>query len=97
MVIDPAQPTPGTGSEAVVDVVGKPNSSRPLVVSATTPAGAKLVETGVQVASLDSAGHARVRVPLRLPAQPWMLVKASLQDEDDMPWDNSRAVDRDAA
>ncbi|HET6246835.1 MAG TPA: BatA and WFA domain-containing protein [Tepidisphaeraceae bacterium] len=91
VAIDPPQPTPGTGSEAVIDVIGKPNTSHPLTVSATTAAGAKLAETGVQIASLDSGGHARLRVPLHLPAQPWMLLKAALADEDDMPWDNSRA------
>ena len=91
VAIDPIQPTPGTGSEAVVDVAGKPNTSRPVVVSATTPAGVKLAESGVQIASLDSAGHARLRFPLHLPAQPWLLVKAAFQDDDDMPWDNSRS------
>jgi hypothetical protein len=62
-----------------------------VTVSVTTPAGIKLLETGMQLASLDSSGHARLRFPLRLPGQNWMLLKASLGDEDDMPWDNSRA------
>ena len=91
VAIEPAQPTPGIDSEAIVDISGKANTSRPVSVTVNTAAGAKLAATPVQVASLDSAGHARLRFRVRLPAQRWMLLKASFGDEDDMPWDNSRA------
>ena len=90
--IEPAQPMPGIVSEAVVDVTGRPNTSRAVSVSATDTAGdKKLPEAGVQVANLDSAGHSRLRFPVRLPAQRWMMLKAAFADDDDMPWDNSRS------
>ncbi|MDB5301187.1 MAG: hypothetical protein JWO87_2850, partial [Phycisphaerales bacterium] len=91
VAIEPAQPTPGIGSEAVVDITGGPNSTRPATLSVASLAGATLLETGVQVANLDAAGHARLRFPLRLPAQRWMLLTATLQGDDDMPWDNTRS------
>lgn len=91
VAIDPAQPTPGIGSEAVVDIVGRPNTTRPAKVLASTLAGKVLLETPVQVATLDGAGRATLRFPLHLPAERWMLLRANLQDEDDMAWDNTRA------
>ena len=90
IAIDPPQPTPGIGAQAVVDITGRASSTKTVSVSVSTPAGASLLSTGVQLATLDSSGHARLRFPLHLPASPWMLLKASLSDEDDMPWDNSR-------
>ncbi|HWE04640.1 MAG TPA: BatA domain-containing protein [Tepidisphaeraceae bacterium] len=89
--IDPAQPTVGIGSEAVVDVTGRPNTSRAVSVSIASVADKKLLDGGVQVANLDAAGHSRLRVPLHLPAQRWMMLKASFQDDDDMAWDNTRS------
>ncbi|MDB5331163.1 MAG: hypothetical protein JWP03_2314 [Phycisphaerales bacterium] len=91
VAIEPAQPTPGIGSEAVVDVVGEPNTTRPVTVTVSNTAGAKLLDSGVQVANLDAAGRARLRFPVRLPAQRWMLLTATLQGEDDMSWDNTRS------
>ena len=89
--IDPAQPTPGIGSDAVVDVIGHSGNARPVMLSITTPDGRKLAEAGTQMANLDSAGHARLRFPVRLPAEQWMLLQASFQDQDDMAWDNARS------
>ncbi len=91
VAVEPSQPTPGVDSEAVVDMTGRPNTSRPVTLSVSTPAGNKLLDAPVQVATLDAAGHARMRFRVRLPVERWMMLNAALADEDDMAWDNSRS------
>jgi hypothetical protein len=90
VAIDPPQPTPGIGSEAVVDVLGQPGKTRPVTLAVNTPDGKQLLSAAAQMANLDGSGKARLRFPLRLPAERWMLLKASLTDQDDMPWDDQR-------
>ena len=90
IAIDPPEPTPGIGSDVVVDVVGPPQTARPLTVSVIAADGSKLLETPTQMADVDAVGHARVRFPIRLPSQYWMLLRAAFSDDDDMAWDNVR-------
>lgn len=91
VAVEPQQPTPGIGSEAIVEITGRPSTARPVSVSASAALGGKeLLHSGVQMANLDASGHARLRIPLRLPAERWMALKASLADEDDMTWDDAR-------
>jgi hypothetical protein len=90
VAVDPPQPTPGIGSDLVVDVIGPPGTSRALNVSVLDPGGNPLLQMPMQMANLDDGGHGRLRVPVRLPAARWMLLRATLPDDDDMPWDNTR-------
>jgi hypothetical protein len=90
VAIDPPQPTPGIGSDVVVDVVGPPQSARPLTISILTTEDGKLLETPTQMAAIDAGGHARLRFPIHLPSQHWMLLRAAFSDDDDMAWDNMR-------
>jgi hypothetical protein len=89
---EPARPTPGIGSEVIVEVAGRP-ASEPLVgLTLTTRDDRTLQQSAALPAKIDSSGFVRVRFPIRLPAERWMLLKAALQNEDDMPWDNTRTA-----
>ncbi|HEX4124679.1 MAG TPA: hypothetical protein VHY37_08125, partial [Tepidisphaeraceae bacterium] len=90
VAIDPPQATAGIGSDVVVDVLGQPGKTRPVNLAIDTPDGRQLLGAAAQIANLDSSGRARLRFPIRLPAERWMLLKASLGDQDDMPWDDQR-------
>jgi hypothetical protein len=89
---DPARPTPGIGSEVIVEVAGRPNSDPLVGLTITSRDDRMLHQAAAQPARIDSSGFGRVRFPIRLPAERWMLLKAALQNEDDMPWDNSRTA-----
>ena len=87
---DPARPTPGIGSEVIVEVAGKP-STEPLVgLTIARQDGQELFQAAPQGAKIDSSGYGRIRFPVRLPEEHWLVLKAALQNEDDMPWDNTR-------
>lgn len=88
--LDPEQPLPGIGSEAIVDIAGRANESRAVSLSINKLDGAVLATRPPQMAAFDGAGHAQLRFPIQLPAQRWLLLQASLQGEDAMAWDNQR-------
>jgi hypothetical protein len=89
--LQPRQPIPGLVREAVADVAGRPDDKRAVTVSLTTINGRTLDERPAQVAMMDSAGRGRARFPVRLPSERWTLLKASLQDDDALDWDNTRS------
>jgi hypothetical protein len=89
---DPARPTPGIGSEVIVEVAGRPNSQPLISLTITTQDDRQLAQIAAQPAKIDSSGYGHVRFPIHLPAERWMVLKAILENEDDMPWDNQRTA-----
>lgn len=92
VAVDPENPLPGIGSEAVVEVAGRAGDTRAVSVSvakAEEP-DAALVNRPPLMASFDSAGRSQVRFPIRLPGERFLLVKGTLQAADALPWDNER-------
>ena len=59
-------------------------------VSIVSTDGLSLLQSSTQMATPDGAGMAQARFPVRLPAQRWMVIEATLEGQDDMPWDNRR-------
>lgn len=90
VAVDPPQPTPGIGSDVVVDVIGPPGTSRAVNVSVVDAGGNPLLQMPTRMVNLDDGGYGRVRIPVRLPAVRWMLLRATLPEDDDMQWDNTR-------
>lgn len=92
VLMDPEDPIPGIGSEAVVEIAGRSGDSRAatLTVAKVDAADAPLLTKPPLMAAFDTSGRAQVRFPTRLPAERFMLVRASLQAQDALPWDNDR-------
>lgn len=92
VAMDPEDPLPGIGSEAVIEIAGRAGDSRAvtLAVSKSDTPDAPLVTRPPIMASFDSGGRSQLRFPLRLPVERFMLVRASLQAQDALPWDNQR-------
>lgn len=90
--LEPEDPLPGIGSEAVVEVAGRAGDSRAVTLSVAKAEEPEkiLVKRPAQVASFDSGGRSQVRFPVRLPAERFLLVKGTLQAPDALPWDNER-------
>jgi hypothetical protein len=87
---EPARPTPGIGSEVIVEVAGKPNSEPLVSLTIESHDGRSLFQSAALGAKIDSSGFGRAKFPVRLPSERWTILKATLANEDDMPWDNSR-------
>jgi len=92
VAIEPPRPMPGIGSEVLVEVAGQAGSEPLVVLTIGTLDGRTLQRSDVRAARVDSSGFGRVRFPVRLPAERWLVLTASLQQDDDMPWDNTRTT-----
>lgn len=92
VAMDPEDPLPGIGSEAVIEIAGRAGDSRAvtLAVSRSDTPDAPLLTRPPIMAGFDSGGRSQLRFPLRLPVERFMLVRASLQAQDALPWDNQR-------
>jgi len=87
--IRPDHPIPGVGSEAVGSVAGRAGDSRAVTTRIIDTAGKVYTELTL-VASLDRSGRGQVRFPLKLPAERWLTVSASLPAGDASSWDDNR-------
>jgi hypothetical protein len=85
----PERPIPGVGAEAVVSVAGRPGESRAVTLRAADVAG-KVSAESTLVATLDRAGKASLRFPLKLPADRWQTLTAGLPPGDPSPWNDAR-------
>ena len=88
--IDPPQPLPGVGVEAVVNLAGHPGESRGLSVAVNSVDGKPLAGVAPRIVQLDDGGRAELRIPIKLPAEPLVAVRAQLDGQDDLPWDDAR-------
>ena len=88
--MNPPQPIPGVGSEISIDVAGRAGESRAIALRLLKPTGEVLLEPPPVMANCDAAGRANLRVPVKLPAEPWLIVEARFTDSDAMPWDDTR-------
>jgi len=88
--LEPAQPIPGLGTEVVVEVSGRAGDTRAVSLSVQAPDGRPISQVGPSVATFDAGGRAAVRFPIRLPAEPWVVLRATLGGEDVIEWDNAR-------
>jgi hypothetical protein len=89
IALHPERPLPGVGSEAVVSLAGRAGESRAVTLRVADVAG-KVFSESTLVAALDRAGRSQLRFPLKLPAERWLLLTASLPAGDGSPWDDSR-------
>jgi hypothetical protein len=88
--LNPAQPIPGIPLQANIEVTGQPGSARALKLRITTADGNPVSESPTDMVTLDSSGQAHKQLPIRLPAERWLLLTAMLTDDDAMQWDNTR-------
>ena len=91
--MEPEQPIPGIGSQAAIEVTGQTGDAPFLNLDVTKLDGMPLKSIPNLQATFDAAGRTQVRAPLKdgLPVERYLLVKAQLQREDDLEWDNARA------
>ncbi len=92
LAMNPPQPIPGVGSEISIDVAGRAGESRAIALRLLKPTGEVLLEPPPVIANCDAAGRANLRVPVKLPAEPWLIVEARFTDSDAMPWDDTRTL-----
>jgi hypothetical protein len=91
ITINPAQPIPGIPSEANVEVTGQPSDSRAVTLKIESADGNPISQSAPAMATLDSSGRATEQFPVKLPAERWLLLTASLTADDAMAWDNQRS------
>ncbi len=91
VALDPPQPIAGVGAEAVVNITGRPNDTRAVVVRTTSLQKEPISESPARMATLDATGKATLRFPIKLATQHWQLITAALPGEDAMAWDDSRS------
>ncbi|HEV7298580.1 MAG TPA: BatA and WFA domain-containing protein [Tepidisphaeraceae bacterium] len=89
VTVQPQRPIPGVGSDAVVSIAGRAGESRAVTLRVASPAGDVFSESTL-VGTLDRAGRAQLRFPLKLPAERWLTLTASLPAGDASEWDDSR-------
>jgi len=89
---EPAQPRPGVACSVAVNVAGRANEPRAatLTVSAADNPAVALAQPNLPMAKFSGGGHDTLRTPLALPAQPWLLLNATLQGDDDLAWAGTR-------
>jgi hypothetical protein len=92
VAIDPPQPIPGVLSEAVVQVIGRAGDQRAVTVSLAGLDGQETYKSAPTMASLDNGGRVELRFPIKLPNERFVVVKAALSGEDDLPWDDTRSL-----
>jgi hypothetical protein len=92
VAMNPPQPIPGVGSELVIDVTGRSGESRAVSIQLKKPDGTVLAQPAPVMANLNAAGRAALRLPIKLPPEPWLLADARFAESDSMPWDDSRAT-----
>ncbi len=91
VAIDPEQPIPGVGSEGIVEVAGRASDSRPVTLTLKSLDGSREISRqGPLMANFDTDGRVRVRFPIKLPAERWLLLHGQLEADDVMAWDNAR-------
>jgi len=91
VALDPAQPTPGANTDAVVDVAGRPNDARQVNVSVLSRDDKARTQGAPSPANLDSSGHARLRFPLTVPARGWLQIEATLELQEPLAWARTRS------
>lgn len=88
----PRQPIAGITSDVLIDVTGHAGDSRAISLSVESVDGQVLKQFPPTVVRFDAGGHAQERIPVVLPVQRWMKLRASLQSDDPMSWDNTRSL-----
>ncbi len=92
LALDPDQPIPGIGVEAAARVTGRSGDARAVSVDVVSLDEKPLASTSPRVVTMDSTGESEVRLPLKLPAEPYLVVRAKVDGEDDLAWDNVRQI-----
>jgi hypothetical protein len=92
LVMEPDQPIPGIGTEAVARVSGRPGDSRAVTMEVASLDDKPLATTAPRVAQIDAAGENQMRQLMKLPAEPYLIVRARLNGDDDLAWDNVRQL-----
>ncbi len=96
VTLDPPQPLPGVTSEAVVEITGRAGDARAVSVSLNGLDGGERFKSAPVMANLgaegNGGGRVQLRFPVKLPNERFVVIKASLSGEDDLPWDDSRSL-----
>lgn len=92
IVLTPPQPIAGVPVTATVELSGPPGDVRPVSLALTTLEGKELLAKPPAMASFDDSGRAQVRFEFQAPADHWQLIKARLEGNDPMPWDDQRTL-----
>ena len=92
VTLDPPQSLAGVSADAVVDVDGRAGDTRACSVSFLDAEGHEEFKSSPTMANLSTDGRIQLRFPIRLPAERFVQLKASLSGSDDLPWDDSRAL-----
>lgn len=89
--LDPSQPIPGIESTAIVSVSALPGTYAIALEIARMDGSGATVLPPIPV-TLDRPGRAEARFPIQLPAERFVRLKATVQVEDAMDWDNQRTA-----
>ncbi len=92
IAMDPDQPIPGIGIDAVARVTGRTGDSRAVSAEVAAVDERIISTTSPRVVQVDSTGETEVRLPLKLPAEPFIVIRAKVDGDDDLPWDNTRQI-----
>lgn len=92
VALDPEQPIPGIGVEAVARVTGRTGDSRAVTGEIADVDGRAISTTSPRVVQVESTGEAELRLPLKLPAESYLVVRAKVDGDDDLRWDNARQI-----
>ena len=92
ITMDPPRPIAGVRSTVTVNVAGAAGDVRPVLLNVKSLDGKELLSRPPLMASFDATGHAQVRFDMEFPSPRWQVLAASLQGEDPMPWDDTRAL-----
>ena len=90
--LNPPQPIPGVASELAIEAAGHQGDSRTIAVQLSRPDGSILQQPPPMTVSFDAGGRAAARMPIKLPAEPWVIARARFTEEDSMPWDDARSA-----
>lgn len=93
--LEPEQPIPGIGAQAVVELAGYAGEAHPVTLSLhkADASQGEMKRIGPLMATFDTTGRTRVRFALKegLPPEPRLLIRATLA-ADDMQWDDQRTL-----
>lgn len=92
--VEPEQPIPGVGTQLEVQVAGRGGEVPFFDLTMEKMDGQSVGSRGNLGASIEATGRALVQVNMNegLPAERWLLLKAKLHRDDDLPWDNQRSI-----
>ncbi len=92
VALDPDQPLPGVGVEAAIRVAGRSGDARAISANVVSLGDGPLATASPRIVQIESAGQSEVRLPIKLPAERYLVVRARIDGEDDLAWDDVRQV-----